>query len=319
MREWNEKYKVSVIIPVYQVKEYLDRCINSVVNQLYSNLEIIIIDDGSNDGSSAICDKWQTKDNRIKVIHKTNGGLSDARNVGIQEAKGQYISFVDSDDFVNEKFILTLISDAVEYNADISCVGYSEFEEIDDLLPIYQGNTVVFTREEAVKSLLKIDGPCNYAWNKLYKRELFDNVKFPVGKKMEDLGTTYLLMDKCVRVVYNSTKLYNYMQRKNSILHTTDEKFFKDKMEMTIRRYVYLKKNYGVFQENIDFLLITAFECYSFLPKNDTIKNSVKNELETIWKKNKKIMTNRRKIKYLLLIYNERLYRLLFMRKRGEN
>lgn len=316
MSKCSEKYKVSIIVPVYQVENYLDRCVVSIINQVYTNLDIILIDDGSLDGSAAICDAWKKKDNRIRVIHKKNGGLAEARNVGIQEARGQYISFVDSDDFVDEKFILTLISDAVKYDAEISCVGYCEFEKKEDIPLVHQGNIVTYTKEEAIKSLLKSDGPCNFAWNKLYRKELFKNVKFPVGKKMEDLGTTYMLMDQCSKVVYNTTKLYNYMQRKDSILHTPDEKFYIDKMELTISRYVYLKNNYGDFQDNIDFFLITSFECYPFLSTKSEIKKDVKKELTKIWNTNKKVITIKRKIKYLLLMHNERLYCLIFMRKK---
>lgn len=178
------KELISVIIPVYNVEKYLNKSIESVIKQTYKELEIILVDDGSTDSSGKICDEFAQKDDRIKVIHKKNGGLSDARNAGISEAKGKYLGFIDSDDYIDKNFYEILYNVLKKYNSDISICKhretYTDYEENTSKLEIKEQ---VFNTEQALKELLLFGEVNNYAWNKLYKKELFNEINYPVGKK----------------------------------------------------------------------------------------------------------------------------------------
>ena len=202
---------ISVIVPIYNVEKYLNKCIESIINQSYSNLEIILVDDGSKDSSGIMCDSYILKDKRIKVIHKENGGLSDARNVGIDKAKGEYIVFIDSDDWIDEKMIEILYNIIKKNNSDISICDYflAYNEEIqtqkEDIEIINLSNI------EALKKIYDKDlGVCMIvAWNKLYKRNLFkDDIRYPYGKIHEDEFTTYKLLYKAEKISYTKQKMY---------------------------------------------------------------------------------------------------------------
>lgn len=212
---------VSIIIPVYNVENYINRCVRSVINQTYRNIEIILIDDGSPDNSGEICDEFANKDNRILVIHKQNGGLSDARNHGIRKASGKYITFIDSDDWVSFKYIETLVYNIENYNAEISICGYIStanenyiFEEDKKI-----GNITVLNSKQAIEKQYDKD-KVNYivSWGKLYNINLFDNIEFPYGKIHEDEFTTYRLYSMANRIVATASKYYAYYQRNDSIM-----------------------------------------------------------------------------------------------------
>lgn len=230
---------ISIIIPIYNVEPYLRRCLDSVVNQTYTNLEIILIDDGSPDNCPQICDEYAAKDNRIIVIHKENGGLSDARNAGLTICKGDYISFIDSDDWVDEKYIEVLLSLAINKSADIAI---AENIKTKSQIHIKDRNvtTTAFTSKEA---LLKLFCKKNIAfivsWGKLYKKELFDNLRFPVGKYHEDEFTTYLLFYKSTSIAYTSQVLYYYYSRESSIMATQHPY---DALEAFEQRYLFFKE-----------------------------------------------------------------------------
>lgn len=309
----NDNLLVSVIVPIYKVEKYIDRCIKSIVNQTYHNIEIILVDDGSPDNCPTICNNWEKKDSRIKVIHKLNGGLSDARNLGLNMANGAYISFVDSDDFVAPDFIETMITDIKNYNAQIACIGYLEFQDTKDIITETNENTITeYDHFNAIKELFSSDTFCNYAWNKLYLKELFNNITFPIGKKMEDLGTTYLLMEKCERITYNTKKLYYYYQRNDSLLHRIDNQFYIDKFKLSVNRYIHLKNIFGDFSENIEFITFVIFQCYPYIKINPDDKKLAQDEMKYIWKINKGKYSIKQKIKYLLFQYNTPLYCTLF-------
>ena len=238
---------ISVVVPVYNVEKYLKRCIKSVLNQTYKNLEIILVDDGSKDKSGQICDEYSKKDERIKVIHKENGGLSDARNVGIENSFGKYICFIDSDDYVDVKFLENLYSIIKKYNADISVCCYKIVSENVENLKIEEKreyNEEVWDKEQSYKELLLFGKLENYIWNKLLKKSLFNGVYFPKGKKMEDIGTTYLLLDKAKKIAKTSYVGYFYMQREGSIMSNLNGQLIADTKEMINIRFDYLKKKY---------------------------------------------------------------------------
>ena len=212
---------ISVIVPVYNVEKYIKRCIDSIIQQEYRNLEIILVDDGSTDKSGIICDEYKKRDKRICVVHKENGGLSSARNIGIDLAKGNYIAFVDSDDYISVAMYSVLMKNIIEEKADISIINYqivSEWEEIGQKV-IGKSKRKVMSGREACKERYKKDGTVMVvAWNKLYKKELFQFVRYPIGKLHEDEFTTYKLLYSANIVVYQDKKLYAYVQRKSSIM-----------------------------------------------------------------------------------------------------
>ena len=217
-----EEKKVSVIIPVYNVKKYVEKCVTTVIEQTYNNLEIILVDDGSTDGSGQICNELAYKDKRIKVIHKKNAGLSDARNAGIKVATGEYYLFVDSVDCAEQEM------------SDIVCCGFFEVVEesivnIPDDLNIYNVN-----REEALKRLLE-EKIKDYAWNKLYKSEIFAELRYPVGRNYEDMATTYKAFLKAKKISILSESLYYYVKRKGSISNSENKfKILKNKYDALI-------------------------------------------------------------------------------------
>lgn len=211
---------VSVIIPVYKVEAWLDRCITSVQNQTYQQLEIILVDDGSPDRCGVICDAHARNDQRISVIHKQNGGLSDARNAGIEKATGQYLVFLDSDDWVHPSFIARLHALLHAAQADLAICHYLQVsDERQAHLPedahysIYELNSHEALRELAFDRYM----PFVVAWGKLYKKELFDQVRFPVGKIHEDEYVAHQLIYKARKVVYTEEPLLYYWQRSDSI------------------------------------------------------------------------------------------------------
>ena len=243
-----EKDKISVVVPIYNVEKYLERCINSIINQTYKNLEIILVDDGSTDNSGKIADKYKKIDSRIKVIHKNNGGLSDARNKGITIASGKYISFIDSDDYIAEDMISYLYKLIKDNNSEISICNFQQFssiEEINDFkdFNINESNIYNYTGVEMLQILLKGNiSYGDYAWNKLYMLSLFNNIQYPIGKKMEDIGTTYKLYFNSKKVTIGTEKKYFYYKRNDSILGKNDIKVYQDKLELSIERIEWLQK-----------------------------------------------------------------------------
>lgn len=214
---------ISVIIPVYNVEKYLRECVDSVLSQTYSNLEILLIDDGSTDSSGAICDEYATRDGRIRVIHQKNGGLSAARNAGLDAARGQYISFIDSDDFIGPLFIEVLYQTIKEENAQIAACGYCRFQDGESIgeEPL-SGHRFIWSRKEAILELTKVNDHCRgefvtISCNKLYIRSLFENLRFPVGKLHEDEYMILPLLLQIERMVKCEDVLYFYRQRSDSI------------------------------------------------------------------------------------------------------
>lgn len=214
--ENNEKPLISVIVPVYNVAGYLERCMKSILNQSYKCLEIILVDDGSTDGSGEKCDRYALLDSRVKVIHKKNGGLSDARNVGIENSSGKFISFIDSDDWISPFYISILYDSMVKYDADVSICKFKVSKD-ESIEFITSEKCTVYSSEQAIEALL-YQHISNSAWGKLYKRELWSNLIFPVGKLYEDLEPSYIVIKNSRRVVYNFSDLYAYYVRNGSIV-----------------------------------------------------------------------------------------------------
>lgn len=209
---------ISVIIPVYNVAKVLERCVNSVCKQVYPNLEIILIDDGSTDLSGKFCDVFAKRDRRVKVIHQDNQGLSAARNAGIKIAKGKWLTFVDSDDTIRPEMIDLLHKMCYTHKVKMSICGFYEVKnEGEGSLSRKPAEEKVLTTAECLKAMLCEEGFTMSAWGKLYARELFDLVKFPERRLYEDVGTTYKLVLQCDKIAVSSAREYNYYQNDNSI------------------------------------------------------------------------------------------------------
>ena len=244
---------ISIIIPVYNVEPYLRQCLDSIVNQTYSNLEIILIDDGSSDGSPQICDEYASKDNRIVVIHKENRGQSEARNRGLDICKGEFISFIDSDDWVERDYIEILYNELTLHNSDISIINHNHFSLDGTYNSIKAFKNETISNIDALKLLITKE-PIQHLLmcGKLYKKELFNEIRFPVGQIFEE----HLI---CYKVYYNSKKitscnkiLYHYLKRNDSTMGqatkidyipmwSTQADYFKEKKEFKLAYIVYCR------------------------------------------------------------------------------
>lgn len=236
---------ISVIVPVYNVEVYLSRCIESIINQTYQKLEIILVNDGSKDRSGIICDDYKTIDSRIKVIHKKNGGLSDARNAGLEIAKGAYISFIDSDDWIELNMIEKLLNEAINNCAEIAIgrryrVYQNESKKIESFQK-YPGAKIM-TTEKALECLMSFCGFDMSVCDKLFKRELFTNIVFPYGKTCEDSFIIYKVFSRANRLVYVNIALYNYFFRENSI--TRNNKVNETVIEATFEQMQFINRYY---------------------------------------------------------------------------
>ncbi|MBE5875471.1 MAG: glycosyltransferase [Lachnospiraceae bacterium] len=225
---------ISVIVPVYNMEKYLDRCMKSVLEQTYRNLEIILVDDGSTDASPQMCDEYAMKDNRVKVVHKQNGGLSDARNAGLTIATGTYIGYVDSDDWIESDMYECMYSACVENQAEVAVCRYASVYP-DRTVKAGTGNIYVFNKEELVDKYISDDDEIiiyNSVWSKLFHRSIVEGELFPVGHNSEDIMYTTRSFCKAARGVYIDRCLYHYVQdREGSIMNTNrTERMFRDEI-----------------------------------------------------------------------------------------
>ncbi len=213
--------KISVIVPVYNVEKYLERCVESIFKQTYKNIEIILVDDGSTDNSGKICDKFLKKDERVKVIHKENGGLSDARNAGLEILSGKYIMFVDSDDWISPAMVEKMYRVLKLYNTElVVCEPIYAYENYISM-PKLSGKSFMLDKENALELLIADRKFRTNAWNKLYSRKLWMNIRFPKGKHYEDVRTMYNIYELCDNIAFLDQGLYYYFQREQSIVHSS--------------------------------------------------------------------------------------------------
>lgn len=320
---------ISIIIPIYNVEKYLCECLDSVINQTYKNLEIILVDDGSYDGSAQICDEYSKKDNRIKVIHKENGGISSARNVGLNVAKGKYISFVDSDDWVENKFIEDLYSYA---NKDtIVCCAYNRIENgkivihgLGKLIICDKLKFVNLLKDSELKGFIgkDIDHLGSSLWNKLFPAWIFQNVRCPDGKNSEDIFIILKLFNKINKVIICPSLNYNNRARENSIVATINKSNLKDYLD------AYLEQEKDLLNwDNSDLLkkikLIIVYTAimnyslygYGFYRLN---KNEIENLKNIIYNRKKYIPNSLKKlrIKVFLFINFEFILKIIYKFKK---
>lgn len=312
---------VSIIVPIYNVEKYLEQCIDSILNQSYKNLEIILVDDGSPDNCGKICDRYAKSDKRIKVIHKKNGGLSEARNFGLDIARGEYIVFVDSDDYINVHMIKILLENIKKYSTDIVICNFNCFENINVVernlsknikIGIY--NNIDIIKEYFLSSPMELV----VAWNKIYKRKLFDkDTYFPINRLYEDLATSYKLYFKAQKICILDNRLYYYRKRDNSITNSISKKNIEDLIS-TIKESYILAKNYkldldkevGQYIINMYYGLIILLYDNNLLDDSkcfiDDLNHFIKQHVninDIIKLKNIKVV-----IKYLFIIINKVQY-----------
>lgn len=241
-----ENQLISVIVPIYNVEQYIHTCLDSIINQTYKKLEIILIDDGSTDNCPGICDEYAKKDKRIKVIHKKNGGLSDARNSGLKIAGGSIISFIDSDDYIAlnmfEEMYNIMIS---EYSDIVSCgVKIAYDQQYANKANPETGNVETMDTSSAMKELL-VDGKLKqHVWNKLYKKDLIKDILFEKGKYHEDVFWSYQAIARAKKVTVTSNQYYYYIQRSNSIMGEDYSEKRLDALDAMKQRCDFIKTNF---------------------------------------------------------------------------
>lgn len=237
--------KISVIVPVYKVEPYLDKCISSIVNQTYRNLEIILVDDGSPDSCPTMCNAWAEKDSRIRVIHKTNGGLSDARNAGMTVATGELMAFVDSDDWIVPDMYEYLYQRLTEDNSDIAACGVQMVWEDKKLCRMLtRAGSCVLNQEEAMQAIIEESWLKQPVWYKLYKTELVRDILFPVGKYHEDVFWSYQAVGRAQRVSVSDHIGYYYLQRGGSIMGAGYSLKRLDAVEAKVQRCAYIQEQF---------------------------------------------------------------------------
>ena len=235
--------KISIIIPMYKVENYVERCIKCIQAQTYTNWEAIFIDDGSPDKSGEICDRYAKEDERIKVIHKANAGVAAARNTGIASASGEYIAFIDSDDYAHPKYLEVLMQLMQIYDADLSIVGYdlSYDSKVGEGKPL--GEVELMDSAKAVEKVLENQQFCS-PWSKLYKKSLFAHITYPEGAIYEDLGTAFEIFQAADKIVYQNIPLYYYFQVSESITRSEFHYGKLDETKALKKQYEFIEKNF---------------------------------------------------------------------------
>ena len=316
--------KISVIVPVYNVEQYLERCVDSIISQTYTNLEIILVNDGSTDNSGKLCDELAKKDERIRVIHKENGGLSDARNRGIDEAESDLVGFIDSDDYIDSDMYEVLLKNLNNTDADLSmCALYDVYNNTPEA-QVTNKETWKLSSEQAIKMVMEAKILSVTAVNKLYRKSLFTDLKFEVGKIAEDAFIMIKLLDKCEKIVATNEKKYYYVHRENSI---TTQKFstkflnvieaYEQNSNIILEKYPKLKDvaqtrmNWAYFYV-LDRLLLD--DNYNYKELENKLISYLKNHRKDIL--NNPLFKTGRKIGFIALLLSRNLYRKL-IEKRG--
>jgi len=300
---------ISIIVPVYNVQNELRRCINSLIGQTYEELEIILVDDGSTDASGKIADEYQKVDHRIFVIHKENGGLSEARNFGIDFSTGDYIYFIDSDDYIHNETIELLYRNLKENEADMSIASaiigsefQHEWEQLDNIITVCSGEKLLELQNKENSLDLTV------AWNKLYKRNLFEIIRYPLGKINEDEFVTYKIFYLASKCVYTCAKTYYYFQRENSIINQQFSKKNLDVIEAFEERVAFWEeKNSVIFDKSVAALFLSlkkgVFQTKKFNYKEELrelLKKYLYYEKKILKKSNLPIL---KKIKYYVFYF----------------
>lgn len=317
---------ISIVIPVYNVEKYLRRCVDSVLSQTYKDIEIILIDDGSKDKSGKICDEYEKKDSRVRAIHKENGGLSSARNRGIEEAQGEYIGFVDSDDYIDNDMYEVLYDELQKENADIAMCGLYDCYEGEKFTSNTVRERVVLNSEEAIKMVMEAKKTSVTAVNKLYRKEIFRELRYPINKLSEDAFVIVDVLMKAKTIVFISDQKYYYVHRKNSI--TTSG--FKEKdlnvLEAYSRNKEIIEEYYPALKDVAEMRYMWAhfYVLDKMMLTKGSYDKSIKKRIISKLRHNYKFILHDprfnkgRKVAMLLLLINANLYKLCVYMHRKE-
>ena len=302
---------ISIVVPIYHVEKYLQRCIDSILSQTFKDFELFLVDDGSPDNCGAICDEYAQRDSRIQVIHKENGGLPSARNVALDVATGDYVMFVDSDDWVEPDFCMQALRMIYEHNVQVVAFGHrcvsADNGEIQNR--ITKKPRIVDSSEAIRHLILRDDTICNYSWNKIYKRSLFENIRYPLGLLYEDNAVTYQLIAKAKKIYVSNVILYNYVIRKSSISGIWfNPKAVVDRFTIYVKRLEDVKT---ICPENTEIQMIQtaneAVEGFVYLDKNgkywpimDEMRTFLSQNKDAIMKSN---VSFKQKSKFVMYYY----------------
>lgn len=321
--------EISILVPVYNVEKYISKCIKSILEQSFKNFELILVNDGSTDKSLDICKKFELIDSRIRIINKKNGGLSSARNTGIENAKGKYIIFIDGDDYIHYQMIELLYKGATICNADISMCDFLKVKEDQTInmkdLNYKHNDNIIYSSQEALNKLYTSENvKFIIACNKLYKKSLFNNLRYDIGKIHEDEFIIHKLLFKSKKICYIPKKLYYYLQHDKSITNTSFNIGRLDYLDALSERIRFFDKN------NMHELVnLSAYEyCKIFFKYYFKCKNEVQGSKKILIKKKLIFITNlkytlglkyfctKEKILWIIFSLNSRLYEYI-CRKKG--
>lgn len=258
MKSIKSNPEISIVVPVFNVEKFLKKCIESIISQSFSNFEVLLVNDGSTDGSLDICLQYTKIDDRVKVINKKNGGLSDARNAGIKYATGKYICFIDSDDFIEKEYLQKLYKNIVKYNSDVSMCEYFITDENGQKIQIEKFNNEklkYISGKKLIESIYSRNPTISIvAWNKLYKRKLFANITYSKGRLYEDQFIAVPLFWSVKKVSLIDAPLYNYVQRKGSIMNSkiNKKKIFDTVAYKKQRIYFFKNKDKELYFQSIE-------------------------------------------------------------------
>lgn len=283
--------KISVIVALYNVKEYADECIESLVKQSYNNLEIILVDDGSTDETAAIVDKWAAKDERIKTIHQTNGGLSAARNSGMKAATGDCIAFIDGDDSVKEKYFETLAANMEITGADMIGVGryenvpgedrFREFSSVDKLTVYNDYRDYVYdTYADKEKRFFQ---SAIVVWGKIYKKEIWDGIEFPVGHNNEDSWVFPRVISRCTKIAISPEPLYFYRKRSGSIMSNVSDKLVCSKTESWMQQIKWWRDSDDSQSDRL-LSICEKYICHYIYTNKDSFHDEYRKEMSAEYK-----------------------------------
>ncbi len=280
---------ISIVVPIYNTEKYLKRCIESILNQTYQNLEVILVNDGSLDKSGQICNEYAKRDKRIKVIHKENTGSAESRNIGIKYATGKLIGFVDSDDYIDKNMYEMLYKDLKKHDAEIAICNIQMVNEKFSKLKENKEEPIrILDKKEALYSLIE-DDIKSYSCNKLYKIELFTGIEYPKRKNMEDLAIMYKLFEKVNKILIDKNVNYYYVQRNNSIIHTFDNLLIEDGIVSINERYDNLINKYSELKKvliiNKLYLISYFYKIFYGLGKQEKDLDKILNQEYGFYKK----------------------------------
>lgn len=290
---------ITIVVPVYNVEKYLSRCVDSILEQTYTDFELLLVDDGSPDNCGEICDEYAKKDSRIFVVHQNNGGLSAARNTGIdwfyKQNRSDYIAFVDSDDWLHPDYLKILMNGVTENDVKISVCNY---KRVTTEIPHQNYDDIEYEITSPEDFLVNHSWQYNYAWGKLYHKSMFDDVRYPVGKNFEDTFTTYKALHKCEKIAYTDLQLYYYLRNEQGISRSPwkpSELVIFDAMQEQMQFYKEknlqkaFDKEFQLFVHHHAYQIVRIKENKEDLKRNKATLKEIKKALRKYLKENKAI------------------------------